>query len=365
MPRNTTKAVRKATTSKGIPTGTTISYGDIKVEHLLGPYVPILLYFRHYRHWCGPEHNGEPRPMDRQFLELEREGTDCLYRALNALVGESYPHGSDMRRPPTAPNPGRWGDMHREHAEVKRAWAANNGAEVKRAGPTPYGATYDRAHHQSVHDVMVPHVVTPDEAQRDGMPNAAGSTAWTCDPTQRTTATAEQVGHRWAEVYAEEVRHLLGDEPNDETLAAFAHLHANLKGYTIGTKEGARVMDRMKAEGMGAEVLAAFGRIRERLNALLDEVAEEHSAPEPIVNRTRITWLGTKGELAGLIMELHERGWIRKDGSWAALAAKVQAVFQDAEGQPFDLPTLRQYVKPSGNFTLREGVRFDVDERPE
>lgn len=288
MPRNTTKAVRKATTSEGIRPGTTISYGDEKVEHLFGPYVPLLLYFRHYRHWCAPLNDGEPRPIARQFIELEREGTDCLYRALNDLVEEIYPHGSDIRRPTNAPNLGRWGDMGREHAELNRAWAANNGAVVHRVGPMlptdprdyvpPYGATYTRAHHQSVHDVMVPHVVTPDEAQRDGMPNAAGSTAWTCDPTQRTTATAEQVGHRWAEVYAEEVRHLLGDEPNGETLSAFARLHANLKSYTIGTKEGARVMERMKAEGMGAEVLAAFSRIRDHLNALLDKVAEEHTA---------------------------------------------------------------------------------------
>jgi hypothetical protein len=304
MPRKTTKAqhkaVRKATTSKAIPTGTTISYGDEKVEYLLGPYVPLILYFRHHRHWCGPEHNGESRPMDRQFIELEREGTDCLYRALNALVEEIYPHGSDMRRPTTAPNLGRWGDMRREHAEVKRAWAANNGAVVHRAGPMlptdprdyvpPYGATYTRAHHQSVHSVMVPHVMTHEEAERENTHelevmepamrafHRPGDVYPVKDTTQGSSATAEQVGHRWAKVFAEEVRHLLGDEPDDGTLAEFARLHANLKGYTIGTKEGARVLERMKAEGMGAEVLAAFSRIRDHLNALLDKVAEEHTA---------------------------------------------------------------------------------------
>lgn len=298
MPRNTSKAPIEAPISKGTTTGTTISCSDDRNEHLFGPRVSLLSYFRHYRHWCGPEHNGEHRTLDRQFLELEREGIDCLYRTLHALVEEIYPHGSDMRRPATAPNLGRWGDMRREHAEVKRAWAANNGAVVHRVGPmlptdpkgyvSPYGATLTRAHHQLVHDVMVPHLVTPEEAERDGIPNAAGSTAWTCDPTQRTTATAEQIGHRWAEVYAEELRHLLKDEPNDETLASFARLHANLKGYVFGSREGARVIQRMRpkdqgdrggsVESPGGEVLAAFGRIREHLNALLDKVAMKHTA---------------------------------------------------------------------------------------
>lgn len=354
---------------------TTKANGNKAPAEVNGPHVPLVLYFRHYRHWCGPEHNGEPRPMDRQFLELEREGIDCLYRNLNALVEEIYPHGRHMRRPTTAPNLGRWGDMRREHAEVKRAWAMNNGAVVHRVGPmlptdpkgyaAPYGATYARAHHQSVHEVMVPHVVTSEEAERDGIPNAAGLTAWTCDPTQCTTATAEQVGRRWAEVYAEEVRHLLGDEPNDGTLAAFAHLHANLKGYPIGTKEGARVMERMKAEGMGAEVLAAFGRIREHLNALLTVVAEEHLG-QTETNSDRITWRGMPGELAEVFHQLAANGWIEVPARGRVkLAARILAMFKDRDGNDFDAKTFAKYMQPGAHRPTNPGWKFEVNKRPD
>lgn len=384
MARNTTKAVRKATTSKGIPTGTTISYGDERVEHLAGPYVPLPKYFRHYRHWCATLNDGEPRPIDRQFLELQREGIDCLYRTLNALVEETYPHGSDMRRPTTTPNLGRWGDMHREHAKVKRAWALNIGAVVHRVGhmlPTdpkdyapPYGATYARAHYQSAHSVMVPHVVTPEEAEHDGMPRAAGSVAWSNDPTQHTIATAEKVGHRWAEVFTEEVRHLLGDEPNDETLKAFADLHANLKGYVFGSREGARVIQRMKpkdvnAEGeyvdsFGEEVLAAFGRIRERLNALLGEVAEDHFfQPDP--NPNRLAWKGNTMELAELFHVLETNGWIDGGRTRSKLAQRLAALFTRSDGEPLELATLKTYMGKAYRRTPREGVEFLATKNPD
>jgi hypothetical protein len=392
MPKKTTKAprkaVRKAGIPKGIPTGKTISYGDEKVEHLFGPYVPLLQYFHHNRHWCGPEHNGAPRTVDRQFLELEREGIDCLYRTLTALVEEIYPSGSEMRRPTTEPNLGRWGDMRREHAEVKRAWALNNGAVVHRGGPmlptdpkgyvSPYGATYNRARHQLVHSVMVPHVVTPEEAERDGTPLDAGRLAWSPDPTQGSTATVEQVGHRWAEVYAEMVRNLLGDEPNDETLAAFAHLHAKLKRHVFGSREGARVMQRMKpkdqyAEGekvdsLGAEVLAAFARIREHLNALLGMLADERTpdlptlaeGSQPQQRRTdRITWNDTAALLAYLLTELIEADYItpppngRRTGRQGNRAAVADLVYQMMDirdrdtGKPVTPEYFRSLMRPS------------------
>lgn len=392
MPRNNTKAVRKATTSKGIPTGTTISYGDERVEHLAGPYVPFPLYFRHFRHWCASLNDGGPRPIDRQFLELEREGIDCLYRTLNALAEEIYPHGSDMRRPTTAPNLGRWGDMRREHAEVKRAWALNTGAVVHRVGPmlptdpkgyvTPYGATYTRAHHQSVHSVLVPHVVTPEEAEYYGSPMRVGDVACGPDPSQSKTATVEQVGHRWAEVFTEEVRYLLGNEPKDETLAAFARLHANLKGYPIGSKEGARVMEQMKAEGMGAEVLAAFDRIREHLNALLDKVAEEripeHVAPEgssPTEQRPmeRIEWKGSVQVLAWLLRELAEKGWIeaprhRSTTTRYRAGDIIASRYAEAMAPHFgvNLTTLERELKPEGGTVPAQDVEgFTIPNRPE
>lgn len=382
MATRSRKAPRKATAPKAIPTGTTISYGDEKVEHLLGPHVPIPLYFRHHRHWCGPEHSGEPRPMDRQFLELEREGVECLYRILNALVEEGYPHGSEMRRPTTAPNLGRWGDMHRERAEVNRAWAVNNGAVVHRIGPmlptdpkgytAPYGDTYVRAHHQLVHKVMVPDVVTEEEAERErvelGILTRAGDVYFRTDPAQSTKATAEEVGYRWAEVYAAEVRHLLGDDPNDERLAAFARLHANVKGYTVGSKEGSRVMERMKSTGMGAEVLAAFGRIREHLNALLYKVAEEHATPETMENGRRITWNDSASLLAYLLTELIEADYIvpppngRRTGRNGNRAAVADMVYQllDIRDRDTGQPVTREYFR-----SLLRPNSPDRDSRPE
>lgn len=377
MPKKTTKAppkaVRKAAIPKGIPTGKTISYGEEKVEHLFGPFVPLLLYFRHNRHWCGPEHNGAPRTVDRQFLELEREGIACLYDALHALVGEIYPHGSNMLQPTTPPILGRWGDMLREHDEVKRAWALNNGAVVNRGGsmlPTdpkgyvpPYGATYNRARHQLVHSVMVPHVVTPEEAERYGTPLDAGHLGWSPDPTQRSTATAEQIGHRWAEAYAEVVRNLLGDEPNDQTLAAFAHLHAKLKSHVFGSGKGARVMERMKAEGKGAEVLAAFARIREHLNTLLDQVAEERT-PEQLTptpgspTRQRPMWNDNASLLAYLLTELIEADYIvppsigrrtGRQGNRAAVADLAYELFDIRNrdtGEPVTCEYFRSLMRP-------------------
>lgn len=355
--------------------------------------------------------NDSIRPAREQFLELEREGIAGLFRVLNELARELYPIGHVMQQRANPHNRVTLGLLHDEQRIRETAWNINTGAMRPNPGNlftvaqlqrhTNYGECNKRAQRQMNYTVKVPHVLTEEEARaimkeqperrvsagdtdeprapeqtKEGPPNAVWQ-HWAevlgldvRGPELRNLlhharATAEQVGRRWAEVYAAEVKLLLGDEPDAERVAAFGTLCANLKVPVIGTAEGRAAWERMKEETEGQQVLAAFDRVTGYLSTLLFQLAEEYPAEEPAMNEQRLTWLGEKGELAALIMELEAHGWIRRGGSWAKFAERVWSVFQDEQGQPLDLPTMKQYIKPSGNYRTRQENPFEVSDHPD
>lgn len=307
-------------------------------------------------HWKRPQRVGD------QFTELAREGIASLYEVLNALVEEQYLHGSTMRLPTAAPNLGRWGDMHRELATLKRAWATS----INSVDRPPYGESYARARSELVNTPMVRHVLTEEEATASGYKELkAGAVEFRPDPSQSKTATATEVGERWTEVFTEEVEQLMKDEPGSEHEAGLNELVRRVKDHGFGLYEGAAAIKRLKSEGPGGEAWKAFERIRRTVNDRLDEIADEY-APVPDMAHTgpQIRWKGNIMELAELVHILETEGWIEGGQTRSKLAERIAAMFEASEGQPFNLPTLKTYLGKRYIRTPREGVVFTISKNP-
>lgn len=78
-----------------------------------------------------------------------------------------------------------------------------------------------------------------------------------------------------------------------------------------------------------------------------------------------LAWNGTMTELCELFHQLVQAGWIRVPGTTAALARRMHAVFQKANGEAMDLVSLIQYMKPSAERALRKNVVFDIRKNPQ
>lgn len=276
-----------------------------------GPHIPLGGYFDHWRHWTKRLQTGCPRTPEQQFLELEREGIACLYDALSDLVEEQYPPETGILRywlelyKVEFP---RWNDGFTEQDRLKSAWAVLGGSGEQ------YGESYARAKVRLLH-----RAVEPCEVTNEG---AVLYRRWEWFGVGEISI--EEVAKGWAAMYAEEVRHLLGEKPEDETLAAFARLHATVKGWAFGAREGSRIMERLKSKSVFIEILAAFQRIREQLNTLLDEIADEHlSQPDPMATTGTTATQGTTDRL-----------------KWKSSTAAFVHIFNTlAAGGYFDLPT--------------------------
>lgn len=287
-----------------------------------GPKVPLLRYLNDYRHWLSPLPKGEPRSVQGQFLELEREGIVCLYDILNALVKEQHPSMSTWPWP--------WGDVLTERTERVKAWAVNNGTMNRNIGPrlasdpppysAPYGNSYNRARFQLNHEVTVQHVVTEQEAaeEREQGPRVhAGYVHELRDPLQAATASAEQVGMQWVGVFIAEVRNLLGDGHNEEHRRAFLRLRLSIQGHGIGATARAKLaMTKMGEEAKGQVVLEAFARIHARLNEQLDAVAlprepqrstESSTTENPSMER--LVWTSSTAAFAHIFTTLSAAGY--------------------------------------------------------
>lgn len=316
-----------------------------------GPHIPLGSYFDHWRHWTKRLQSGCPCTPEQQFLELEREGIACLYDALSDLVEEQYPPETGILRywlelyKVEFP---RWKDGFTEQDRLKSAWAVLGGNGEQ------YGESYARAKVRLLH-----RAVEPCEVTNEG---AVLYRRWEWSGVGEIPI--EEVTKRWAVSYAEEVRHLLGKEPENETLAAFARLHATVKGWAFGAREGSRIMERLKSKSVFIEILAAFQRIREQLNTLLDEIADEHlSQPEP--NPNMLTWKGNTQELAVLIDLLEKEGWIDGGRSRSQLATRVASLFIRSDGLPLELATLKTYMGKAYKPEPREGVKFTATRNPD
>lgn len=303
-----------------------------------GPFVSIPNYWNNFRHWSEPTAAGEPRTIDLQFRELEREGIACLYDVITALVYEQYPHGSVMRLPTTEPNLGRWGDMLRERADVTKAWAKGNGTWIDTVGTrpvsqpvnfiAPYGKCYLRARLQLSPIAMLPNTLTikeaADRSRTLGKKIGAGQVGRQ-EPTQWKVVTAEQVGFHWAALFANEVRQLLGREPTKDLVDQSARLHANLTGYEFGKKGGGSVLARLKSEASGCAVLEAFNRIRIRLNGLMDEVANDNAQPKKL---ERVNAVAQPQQVPPTFLEL-----LGKENLATTLAAIAELQYRPVSGR--------------------------------
>ncbi len=340
-----------------------------------GPHIPLGGYFDHWRHWTKRLQTGCPRTPEQQFLELEREGIACLYDALSDLVEEQYPPETGILRywlelyKVEFP---RWNDGFTEQDRLKSAWAVLGGSGEQ------YGESYARAKVRLLH-----RAVEPCEVTNEG---AVLYRRWEWFGVGEISI--EEVAKGWAAMYAEEVRHLLGEKPEDETLAAFARLHATVKGWAFGAREGSRIMERLKSKSVFIEILAAFQRIREQLNTLLDEIADEHlSQPDPMATTgttatqgtteqpvTPIQWKGTVQQLAWVLRELAEKDWIgaqtHKGNTKKWRAGDINAsAFAKAMAPHFgniNLGTLERELKPEGGTVPAQDVEgWDIPQRPE
>lgn len=316
-----------------------------------GPHIPLGGYFDHWRHWTERLQTGWPRTPEQQFLELEREGIACLYDALSDLVEEQYPPETGILRywlelyKVEFP---RWKDGFTEQDRLKSAWAVLGGSGEQ------YAEGYARAKVR-----LLCRAVEPCEVTNEG---AVLYRRW--EWFGEGEISIEEVAKGWAAMYAEEVRHLLGEKPEDETLAAFARLHATVKGWAFGAREGSRIMERLKSKSVFIEILAAFQRIRERLNTLLDEIADEHlSQPDP--NPNMLTWKGNTQELAELFHVLETQGWIDGGRSRSQLATRIASLFKRSDGQPLELATLKTYMGKAYTRSPREGVEFRATRNPD
>lgn len=172
---------------------------------------------------------------------------------------------------------------------------------------------------------------------------------------------------RWSEEYLAEVQACVDRFVADEQLGhELARLVAEVGSFEVGQHEGRAFIEKMEQNIAAAETLTVLRDCKARLLAKLGELRENYVPAEmPTPTAGRITWLGSKADLAILFRDLVEKKWIRLDGSWPKFADMVQAMFHDTDGKPMDRETMRQYLKPSGNIPTEVLGTFTIPERPE
>ena len=214
------------------------------------------------RHWM------KATTTEGKWLELQREGVACLYMVLDGFVREQYEDRAgilSMSRPRPRPTD-RWADMLSERTTLLNAFAKRQGRK-ERGSALSYGESFNLAKHHLRHLVRVPYKLTPEECAALQQPKGY------VDPRPALelspTATAEEVGRRWADIFAEEARILRGNDT--EQTAVQQSLCDYLLAFEVGTREGADVLARMKGESNGTEALEGFNRCKEYLLQRLDE----------------------------------------------------------------------------------------------
>lgn len=228
------------------------------VERIEGPHC-FLPDLSNARHWM------KATTTEGKWLELQREGVACLYAVLDGFVREQYERGEGILRlySPSQRPTDRWQNMLTERDTLLNAFGKSNGSK-QRGRSLGYGESYARAHHHLRHLGYLPKLFTKQETGQ-----AKDQVGSYLAPELTATATAEEVGRRWADIFAEEARILRGNDT--EQTAALQSLCDYLLAFEVGTGEGADVLARMKREGNGTEALAGYFRCKEYLLQRLDE----------------------------------------------------------------------------------------------
>lgn len=359
-------------------------------SHKHGAHVPLLAehWYRNFRHWIAPKPNGTERTVAGKFLELEREGVAGQYDILYELAQEHYGPLSALFHRNIHDGGVKWEHMHTEDHDLAYSWAKGDGRELKHQGP-PYGVVYEIARHQLNHSVSVPHVITPEEADRHneqeraearpGWPSCfieAGDIEVRIDPTQGVKSQAEEVGQRWVELFVAEIKELLGNDSDPEHIAGFNVLRERLGTFEIGKMDGTPVLERLKREAKGRVVLDAFERCRARLLLGLDEIASVLPTSTVVVASNSVAvpipWKGSVQVLAWLLRELAEKDWINAPRH-SSTTTKYKAgdinasAFTKAMAPhfPVNATALGQELKAEGGTVPAQDVEnFRVPQRP-
>lgn len=305
----------------------------------------------------------EGRDLGPAITELIREGKVCVMDQLMRLAIFPAAGGPAWGR---SANP-----LRNERNAMIEVFRHQRGAQQ-------YGTTYTRALRVWQAVVPYPPAPNPDHPGRLVVYHYVGLLASDANHAQlpegakvvpATGKTDPEDGYRrWIEEYVAEVE-LCAQRfsDNEELRVELQRLVDELNTFEPGTAEGRQFVEQWAGTAEGREGMAIMRTGKDRLIRRLRELMEEQ-APEPIADAQtgpRIKWRGTLGELSELIMTLEDKNWITKGKNWRQLARTVHAVFEDREGQPFDYTSVEQFVKPSGNNTVREGVTFDVSRCPE
>lgn len=303
----------------------------------------------------------EGRDLGPAITELIREGKVCVMDQLMRLAIFPAAGGPAWGR---SANP-----LRNERNAMIEVFRHQRGAQQ-------YGTTYTRALRVWQAVVPYPPAPNPDHPDHLVVDHYVGLLASDANHAQlpegakvvpATGKTDPEDGYRrWIEEYVAEVE-LCAQRfsDNEELRVELQRLVDELNTFEPGTAEGRQFVEQWAGRAEGREGMAIMRTGKDRLIRRLRELMEEQ-APEPIADMgPRITWRGTLGELSELIMTLEDKNWITKGKNWRQLARTVHAVFEDREGQPFDYTSVEQFVKPSGNNTVREGVTFDVSRCPE
>lgn len=383
---------RKEGSASALPTGNgtdMVNLDQVNPREQWGTYTVYVREHRakNVRHWYAPRSNGETRSIAEQFRELEREGKVCHYELLYALAKEVYGIMGDLFMPSNWPGVVKWKSMDAERGSMVQAFTSLDARDMRYQG-APYGDVFYRAEVVD-HEVMEPHTVTLEEAEQwnereraeasPGFPPAfkvAGELEFVKSKDQPQRTRRERIGERWVDLFIMEVRALLGENPDTDHIAAFNELHSNLKAFEVGSKDGAPVRERLRGEGNGTEVLAAFERCRSRLLQGLDEIAGALPAytVSVVTNgvSVQIPWKGSVQVLAWLLRELAEKDWIdaprHSSTTTKYKAGDINAsAFTKAMAPhfPVNATALGQELKAEGGTVPAQDVEdFRIPQRP-
>lgn len=232
----------------------------------------------HVRHWTKPRPNGDIRTMADQFVELTREAKASLYVVLYDLVHGVYCNPKTLFKWDWfhGTNP-RWAPMATEERGLVDAACALEGRD-RRQG-SPYGETYERVRLGS-NSVLEAYAFTKSEAEEhnahehemaakmNGYPThyvREGDIVTRTSPQQAPQERQERIAQYWVNVFLHETRILLDESPNQERAIDCQGMLQTLTDFKVGSGEGAQVLEMLRSESGGAEILAAYERIRSGL----------------------------------------------------------------------------------------------------